>query len=180
MIDQSEIYHVGKFQKTHALKGELNMICDIDPEYFLDDKPLIVEYEGIWVPYYVESVRQKGSSSYLVKLQGIDSEEEASDFVNKEIYILKKDAETLLQEEYEETMGLVGYNLIDDETGTMVGEIVDIDDSTVNVLFIVKSQNDEEIYIPANEDLLVRIDDDKKEVIMKLPEGLFNINDYEN
>ena len=175
MILERELYKIGKFQKTHALKGELNMICEIDPEYFTEGNPLIIDNEGIFVPYYILSVRPKGSTSYLVKIKGVENEKEASEFVNKEIYILKKDAEQWL-EDLDETEGLLGYKVIDFETGSIIGEIEYIDNSTNNVLFIIKGQSGEEIYIPATEDFIIQIDDDNQEIKMKLPEGLIEIN----
>lgn len=176
MINAEEIIKVGKFQKTHALKGELNMISDIDPDYYLEGNPMIIEYDGILVPYYVETVRQKGSSSYLVKISGIDSEEAAGEFVNKEIAILKKDAEHWLGDEIIDSNELSGFSIFDSETGEEIGVVENIDDTTVNLLFIVKGNNGEEIFIPANEDFITEIDEGNKIIKMILPEGLINLN----
>lgn len=178
MIKKEEVIKIGKFQKTHALKGELNMISDIDMEYFKDGHPLIIESDGILVPYYLESIRPKGSSSYLVKICGIENEEEASQFVNEEINILKKDAEEWLEEEILDSNELIGYRIFDEESGE-IGILERVDDSTANLLFIVKDANDEEIFLPANEDFIMEIDEDKRIIIMNLPEGLIKLNKKE-
>ena len=104
MIEEKEVTPVGKFQKTHALKGELNALLDINEDFFDENNPLVLEVEGIFVPFYLESIRRKGSSSFLIKLKGIESEEEAKSFVNKEIYALKDTLKTFLEEEGEELM----------------------------------------------------------------------------
>lgn len=179
MITSEELIEVGKFQKTHALKGELNMIIDLDPEYFIEGNPLIVDYDGIMVPYYAESVRKKGSTSFLIKLVGIDNEEEASQFINKDIYILKKDASNWIEEEFLTSNSFIGYQIIDVSSNTLVGEIKNIDDSTYNVLFIVKNDRNEEFFIPANEDLIKEIDYDSMQIRMNIPEGLLDINSLE-
>lgn len=176
MIKKEEIIKIGKFQKTHALKGELNMISNIDSDYFSEGNPLIIEYDGILVPYYAETIRPKGSSSYLIKISGIDSEDEAAQFVNKEIYILKKDAEDWLQEELIDSNELEGYKIIDSSSNEIVGIVDRVDDTTANLLFIVSTQNGEEIFIPANEDFVVDIDDENKIIIMNLPQGLIDLN----
>ena len=44
MIDKEKLVEIGKFQKTHALKGELNAILDIPEEY-------VIKPEQIWLPY---------------------------------------------------------------------------------------------------------------------------------
>ena len=179
MIIQEEIITIGKFQKTHALKGELNMISDIDPEYFLEGNPLIVNNDGILVPYYVESVRPKGATSYLVKISGIETEEEASHFINKEIGIVKKDAEEWLEEEIIDSNEIIGYKVVDIETDKEIGIIENIDDSTVNLLFIIKDENGEQVYIPANEELIEEIDEGNKVIKMIIPEGLIDLNKKE-
>lgn len=176
MITKEEIIPVGKFQKTHALKGELNMIIEIDPEYFLQGNPLIIEIDGIRVPYYVESLRPKGNTSFLVKLEGIDSEKSASQFVNKELNILKKDAEEWLETDYEDPEYWEGFEILDYSTGEKIGVVEGVDDSTPNVLFIIKNDEGEEVYLPANDDFVAEIDEDNHIIKMIIPEGLLDLN----
>lgn len=176
MINIDDVIKVGKFQKTHALKGELNMLLDIDSEYFLENNPMIVEDDGILVPYYIESIRPKGSTSFLVKIIGINSEDDADHFVNKDIYILKRDAEEWFEEELIDSHALTGYAIIDDSSGQKMGYIQDIDDSTANILFIIKGDEDEIIYIPANDDFITEINEKEKFIKMNLPEGLIDLN----
>lgn len=178
MILTEDLIKIGKFQRTHALKGELNMISDVDAEYFKEGNPAIVDYDGIMVPYYLESIRPKGSTSFLVKLQGIDSEENASPFVNKEVYILKKDAEEWLPEEIIESDEWEGFEIVDEETGKVLGKIDYIDDSTANILFSVLTEDGREILIPANEDFITEVDEEAQTIRMNLPEGLLNL--FEN
>lgn len=176
MIREEDTIQIGKFQKTHALKGELNAILDIDPEYFLQGGPLIVENDGILVPFFAESIRNKGKISYLIKIDGIDSEEKARQFVNHEIRILKSEAsEWLDEEELEDDSALTGYKIIDAADGVEIGEISFVDSSTDNILFLV-DDGSEEIYIPASEDFIVEIDDEHKVIKMNLPEGLVDLN----
>lgn len=176
MILEEELYPVGKFQKTHALKGELNMISEIDIDYFLEGHPLIVNNDGIFVPYYADTIRKKGNTSYLIKIDGIESETLASNLVNKEIYILKKDAEELIDKDVFLSGGLISYKIIDDSNDKTIGVIDFIDDSTVNELFIVKDEQGNELMLPANEDFIKEINEEEKIIRMILPEGLMTIN----
>lgn len=175
MIQEEDIIEVGKFHKTHALKGELNAILSVNPQYFEEGNPLIVMTDGILVPYYVDSIRNKGQFSYLVKIIGVNNEEEAIQFVNKEILMLKSDAEEWLDEPESLSEDLIGYSIIDASTGKEIGIIDYINNTTENILFSIK-KDDDEFYIPASEDLISEIDVDRKYIIMKLPEGLLDIN----
>lgn len=178
MIKKEDTFIIGKFQKTHALKGELNAIIDIDPQCFDEGIPLIVEIDGILVPFYLESYRKKGSFSNLIKIDGINSEEEASKFVNKDIRMQISDAKELgINQDSDED--LIGYTIIDVSSLNEVGIIEDIDDSTENILFIVNNSKENSLFVPAVDEFISEIDDEKKKIYMNLPEGLIEINSRE-
>lgn len=179
MIEQKDITAIGKFQKTHALKGELNVILDVDSSFLSDGNTVIVELDGIFVPFYASGIRPKGNTSYLVKLNGIDSEEEARRFVNKIIYALKSELAPFLEVEEEDIADedeLIGYEIIDYDSNNMIGEIESIDSSTSNLLFIVASPSGATVYIPAAEEFVEEINDEEKKIYMRLPEGLIDLN----
>lgn len=179
MIEEKELSAVGRFQRTHALKGELNALIDIDPDFFEDGRnPMIVEMDGCFVPFYLESIRTKGATSFLIKIDGIESEEQARQFVNKTIY-----AERAVLKEYfaEEDENLIdgddwnGYEIVDSELGP-IGKIERIDDSTVNILLVVETEEGEQLFIPLAEEFIENIDNDRRKITMRLPEGLIDLN----
>lgn len=178
MIEEKDLTLIGKFMRTHALKGELNAMTEIDDDYFTDDNPLIVDVDGIYVPFYCESIRPKGHYASLIKLIGVDSEDEAAAFVNKDIYGLTKDVEHYLDEEVAEdgayADSFIGYSMIDNEAGE-IGEITDIDLSTDNALFIV-TDGDDTIFIPIADEFIREIDNENKILHVDLPQGLVDLN----
>lgn len=175
MIEKKDLVEIGKFQKTHALKGELNAILDIDPQYVEDGEPLIIETDGIPVPYYAESIRSKSASTYLIKLDGVDSVEDASELVNSVIYALRKDLENYIGEELMLGDDLIGYRVIDHYFGE-IGELEYVDNSTENELFVVRSESGDEIYVPIVDDFITDIDDENQIIHTRLPEGLLELN----
>ena len=56
-----------------------------------------------------------------------------------------------------------------------VGRIIDIDDSTENVLFIVELPDKSHVQIPAVDDLVEELHENEQKIVMNLPEGLLNI-----
>ena len=163
MIKKEDIVEIGKFQKTHALKGELNALLDVEPDYAFDGNPLIVSVDGIFVPFYPESVRPKGSESYLVKLRDIDSQQDAAMFVNKAIYGLRSDlADYFDDPDAELTADFVGFRIVDSSLGE-IGTVTDIDDGDT-------------VYIPVAEEFIDAIDDDRQVIETTLPDGLVDLN----
>ncbi len=178
MIEEKEITAIGKFQKTHALKGELNALLDLDEGYLTDGHPAIVDIDGIYVPFYADGVRPKGTFSYLVKLEGVNSEEEARQFVNKTIYGLKSEVKEYLGEEDEEVAlfdELVGLEASDEHAGHL-GKIVEVDTATDNPLFHIEAPDGKIIYVPVHDDFITVLDPEKGIIRFNLPEGLVDIN----
>lgn len=178
MIKEEEIIEIGKFQKTHALKGELNALLDVDSEYLTDGHPVIIDVDGIYVPFYADTVRPKGTFSYLIKLNGIDTEEGARAFVNKKIYGLRDEVKQYLGEDdeeialFDEIIGLTAYDLHAGE----LGKVIDIDDSTDNPLFHIETPEGGLIYVPVHDDFITELNPEAGLIRFDLPEGLIDIN----
>lgn len=176
MIRKEDTVEIGKFLKTHALKGELNVMLDVETEFLTDGNPVIVEIDGILVPFYADTVRPKGSESALVKLSGVDSQEMAQKFVNKPIYGLRENLVDYFDDpDMELKADFIGFRIVDSNLGD-IGIVVDVDDSTANVLFIVEASDGRIIYIPVAEEFINAIDDEREVIEMTLPEGLLDIN----
>lgn len=186
MIDRTDISEIGKFHKTHGLKGELNAALDIDADFISPERPLIVDVDGIFVPFYPDSVRPKGHFSSLVKLHGIDDESAARPFVNKAVYALKSDIKTFDDENpLDEDLAdggyaedFIGYKVVDQSDGEprLIGEITDIDTQTQNALFIIETTDGDTAYIPVADEFIAGIDDDSHTLNVILPPGLIDLN----
>ena len=179
MINKSELIEIGTLHKTHALKGELNAILNIDGNFIEEGNPIIIETDGIFVPYFASSLREKGSTSYLIKLEGIDNEDEAKHLVNKKIYALKDKLKTFLEEEGEELFdndSFIDYSVKNFTDDTTIGKIIFVDDSTTNILLHIETPEGEIVFLPLVEEWIREINDNGKFLKMELPEGLIELN----
>lgn len=181
MITADEITAAGSFTKTHGLHGELHALLDIDADYLLHDPCFILDIDGIFVPFFAESVRPKGHCATLIKPEGVDSEQEAKLFVGKTIYVNRKALATFEHQNagVDEPGGyaddFIGFT-INDSTGTSLGEIVDIETSTANTLFIVRTPSDKTLYVPVADEFVTAIDTEAHTITMQLPDGLLDLN----
>jgi 16S rRNA processing protein RimM len=66
---------------------------------------------------------------------------------------------------------LVGYSLIDSNTGKTIGEIAAIDDTTINILFELTDGK----LIPASDELIQHIDTKQHQIEINLPEGILEL-----
>lgn len=182
MINIDQLIEVGKIQKLHGLNGE--MTASVTDSVFDDVKKcpyLVCEMDGIFVPFFIKSYRFRTDTTILLSFDGIDTQEAASDFCGLTIYFDRKCFTKKEAEEYDSTAdeddSFIGYTIIDSALGTL-GKVIDINDQTANVLFIVE-YNDTELMIPAADDLVEEIDDENKTITMNLPQGLINLDEAE-
>ena len=177
MIKKEEVYKIGLFNKPHGIHGELQFTFTDDIFDRVDCDYLICLLDGIFVPFFIEEYRFRSDSTALVKLEGIDTTERARMFTNVEVYFPVKHAEEAEDGELSWNF-FVGFRMEDVRHGEL-GEVVEVDTTTVNTLFVVEQEDGEELLIPAQEEFIVEINQEKKLITVELPEGLLNLEDLE-
>lgn len=169
MLKKEDFVYFGKFLKPHGTKGEIGLQSD---GFSLGDDCDFVacDIDGILVPFFFETVRSKNGDTIIVKVERMETADEVRFLTNREAFIPRQ----WVEESEELTWSYFkGFKAIDTSLGEL-GEITDIDDNTINTLFVIGEGNDE-ILIPAQEEFITDIDHDKKEIIFNLPEGLVSL-----
>ncbi len=171
MIKKDEVFKIGMFNKPHAVKGELSFTFTDDIFDRVECEYLICLLDGIMVPFFIEEYRFRSDTTALVKLDRIDTAEQARMFTNVEVYFPKKYAEEDDSDDIPTWQYFVGFK-VEDEAGAELGEIVAVDDSTMNVLFVIEQPDGDEMLLPAHEEFIVKLEKKKRKVTVTLPEGL--------
>lgn len=170
MIKQEDVTKIGQFNKPHGIKGELSFSFTIDTFSESDFPFLICEMEGILVPFLIKEYRLKTNTTAYIKLNNIDSVEKARIFTNKDVFFSKKHMREIASSKAVTWDYFIGFMIIDEFIGK-IGEIIAINESTINLLFVIK-QDTEEILIPVVEEWISQVDSKSKNLYVKLPEGL--------
>ena len=138
MIRKEEVYKIGRLGKAHGVHGEVSFQFDDDVFDRVDADYLVLEVDGILVPFFIEEYRFRSDTTALVKFCDIDTQERARELTNCDVYfplaLVDKDAPLTLS-------GLAGFEIVDAETGKSVGRIATVDDSTANILFELEDGN---------------------------------------
>ena len=169
MIRQEEVYKIGKLGKAHGVKGEISFLFDDDVFDRTDADYLVLDMDGILVPFFIEEYRFKTDDNALMKFEGIDTQERARELTGCEVYFPREMAED--DNEQLSWAAIVGFELIDASTGKSAGNIVSVDDTTINILFELEDGK----LIPASEDLITNIDTKKQQIFIHLPEGILEL-----
>ena len=164
------VYKIGVIGKAHGIKGELSIQIDDDIFDRVDAEYLVLKLDGIFVPFFMEEYRFKSDSVVLVKFEGVDTQERARELTGVEVYFPRELAE---QDENAELSysALVGYTLIDNNSGKSVGTIAYVDEQTINIMFELEDGR----LIPASEELIVDVDQKNRTITLDIPEGILDL-----
>ena len=169
MIKEEEVYKIGKLGKTHGVRGEISFLFDDDVFDRTDADYLILRIDGILVPFFIEEYRFKSDANAIMKFEGLDTQEQARELTGCDVYFPRS-----LSEGNDADISwniLVGFDLIEVDSGRTIGRIASIDDSTLNILFCL----DDGRFIPASDDLITAIDQQAHTITMHIPEGLLEL-----
>ena len=162
-----EVYHIGIIGKTHGVRGELSVHITDDVFDRVDADYIVLEVDGILVPFFIEEYRFRSDETVIMKLEDVDTQERARELTGCDVYfprhLADDDAPTLAF--------LIGFHLVDAATGHRIGTIAAIDDQTANILFELEDGK----LIPAAEELITAIDQDSRQITIQLPQGLLDL-----
>lgn len=169
MIKQEEVYKIGRIGKAHGVKGEVTFMFDDDVFDRVDADYLILEVDGILVPFFMEEYRFRTDSTALVKFENVDTQDRARELTNCDVFFPRSLADG--DEESLSLAALTGFSIVDAGTKRVVGTIADIDDQTANILFELEDGR----LIPASEELITAVNPQAQTLTMILPEGLLDL-----
>ncbi|GHV46584.1 ribosome maturation factor RimM [Bacteroidia bacterium] len=172
MISEKEIFPIGKTLKSHGVKGEILISFSSDIFENEDFKFLILEIDGIFVPFFIDECHIRSSETAFVKLEGINSEKAARELMGKQVFAPKKYLEKVKTNE----IGFdyfIDFQIIDKNNGAL-GTIMEIDRSTANLLMIIET-DDTPLLVPFAESYITDIDHNNKQIFVDLPEGLLDL-----
>lgn len=171
MIKFEEVFKIGIINKPHGVKGEVSFTFTDDIFDRVDCNYLICCLDGILVPFFIEEYRFRSDTSALIKFEGISNAEQAKKLTNTEVFFHKK----YVDEEDTDTIPswafFSGFTVIDRTFG-LLGTIEYVDESTMNVFFVITNESGKEILLPAHEEFITKIDKKDRTVYVSIPDGL--------
>jgi 16S rRNA processing protein RimM len=169
MIKEEEVYKIGKLGKTHGVKGEISFLFDDDVFDRVNADYLVLMVDGILAPFFMEEYRFRCDTTAIVKFEDIDTQERARELTGSDVWFPRALADS--DDGTITWAAIVGFDIIDDNSGKPVGRIASVDDSTLNILFCLEDGH----LIPASEDLITQIDQQARTITMHLPAGLLDL-----
>jgi 16S rRNA processing protein RimM len=172
-MTKTDCFQLGYIAKLHGYKGEVSLFLDVtDPDKYFEIDAFFLEIDDNLVPFMVESVKQKGKGHIALKLEGVNSEADATKLLKKSVYLPESFLEPLDDTHFYDHE-VIGFKVVDISAGE-IGILEDVFDSSATTLLQVM-KDDKEILIPMVPNLVQKVDRANKTLHIQSPEGLLEI-----
>ncbi len=183
------LLQIAQVLKSNGTDGELVMsFRNTDPEDIDVNEPVFIIFDGLPVPFFVESLTRRGTKKAIVRLTGICSQEDAEEISGKAVFTEAANSDGSFDLEKEGLTALIGWTLlapVNYDLGTEeyghgdeneieveeIGTITDYIDIPNNPCIEADTKNGTAM-IPFHEDLIISVDPENRELIMDIPSGL--------
>ncbi len=173
-MEKDDHFLVGSLLKTIGIKGEILLKFNNDlPEKIQKLESILISVDDKLVPFFIEEIKVKSSNTIIVQLEGLSSDRKSSEFIGSDFYISERQS-NFFNLEINDFIDVKGYSVFDQDMN-LIGEVIEYIDIPKNPVLNVKTKG-EGLLLPANNELIIEIDDDLKEIKLKVPDGLININ----
>ncbi|GAA3583160.1 ribosome maturation factor RimM [Snuella lapsa] len=172
-MQKDDCFYLGKIVKKYSFKGEVLAKLDTDqPELYEHLDAIFVELRNNLVPFFIEASQLHKSELLRIKFEDVDSEFDADAIIKCDLY-LPLDLLPKLEGNKFYFHEVIGFSIEDISFGK-VGIIKGINDTTAQALFEIDREG-AEILIPMNDEFIVKVDREKKTIIVDVPEGLIDL-----
>jgi 16S rRNA processing protein RimM len=163
---------IGKLIAPHGLHGDLILVHQLGKRSTLSGvKAIFIEdKKNQFLPWFIEKAQARTEEETLIKLEGIQTKEQAQKLARRKVWLTEADFEKHAAKTA--PVKLLGYHIVE---GTRdLGEIIELIEQPHQILCRLEIES-KDVFIPLHEDSLLGIDHKKRIVSVSLPEGLLEI-----
>ncbi|MGN1114193.1 MAG: ribosome maturation factor RimM [Oscillospiraceae bacterium] len=162
------LLEIGKIVTVFGIKGEVKVqpwcdspefLCGFDKLYYKSGTEVNIERSRV------------AKNMVVMKIEGIDSIEQAQTIRNRVLYMNREDVE--LEKGCYFVQDLVGLKVIDTQSQKEYGTITEVFETGANDVYTIKSCDEKLYYIPAIPDVIDKVDLDQGKMYITPLEGLF-------
>jgi 16S rRNA processing protein RimM len=173
-MEKEACYYLGKITRTNGNKGGLSIFLDVDnPQEYSELDAVFVEVKKQLIPFFIEEIKiHTSKNTAVVYFEDIENIEEASTLTSYDLYLPLASLPVLEGNKFY-FHEVPGFLLIDEKFGK-IGKIKEVLEYPNQALFQTFFK-EKEVLIPINDQFIHKVDRDKKEILLNLPEGLLDI-----
>ena len=172
-MKKEDCFYLGKIVKKYSFKGELLAKLDTDqPELYENLDAVFIQVRNSLIPFFIESSQLHKSDLLRLKLEEVNTEEDADSLLRSELYLPLELLPKLEGNKFY-FHEVIGFTIKDVNYGA-VGTIKGINDSTAQALFEI-DKDGVEILIPMNDQFIIEVNREQKTISVETPAGLIDL-----
>ncbi|MCK9362213.1 MAG: ribosome maturation factor RimM [Syntrophales bacterium] len=166
-----KLIEIGKVVRSHGLGGRIKVLSYLQSpdvlesvsDLFLGESPAAV------VAYPLGGI-QNGEGFFIMKLAGIDNRNEAEKLRGLLVWMSAEKMKPLQEDEYywQDIIGMQAFT----EENEPLGRIETVFPTGSNDVYVCRDDQ-REILIPALVEVIIKIDVERRVMVVRLPEGFF-------
>ena len=179
MINKNEWLIVGLITSCHGINGQVKVksLSDFE-ERFLEPGMRWLQKENE-PPSEIELIygfKQPGKETFIVKLQGINTRNQAEQLKKLKILVKTDKLPKLKKDEFHllELINLDVKTLENDEL-KIIGKVINLENEKNNLLFIELLENQKKVLVPFVQEIVPLIDVKNNFLIINPPKGLLEL-----
>lgn len=171
-MKKDDHYLSGSLLRSFGTKGEILLIFNTDlSENIKQLESIFIDVDGKLVPFFIVDIKKKSLDTAVIRIKDLDSDLLTQEFLGADFY-LSKNQLVIFNGLLDENIDVTGYE-IKDQKNQFVGSVLEFIDIPDNPLLKVKINNNE-VLLPANDDLIIEVDDDQRYIALQIPDGLID------
>lgn len=162
---------LGTITRSHGLQGSVRVNLHVSGVPELEqDEPVFILLQGGPVPFFVEECSLAAQNRMVLKLDSVNSVEEADKLSGKEILL---DRSRFNAPEQDASNELIGFAVSDKEKGP-IGKVSGIMETAQHPILEVESEG-KAILVPWVEEIITKVDVEGQKIDIVAPDGLIDL-----
>ena len=173
-MEKEQCFTLGSVSKVQGIKGKLIFRLEVDfPEDYAELESVYIESNRKLIPFFIEEIEILPKGFARVKLEDVNSDEDAQRLVKGELLLPIEDLPTLKENQFY-FHEIIDFKVIDKDLGE-IGKVIEHLDIPMNPQLLVDHKGTE-VLVPISDHFYTGIDKEKREIYVSLPPGLIDVN----
>ncbi len=167
-----QLLRVGVISSTHGVRGEVKVYPTTDdPNRFKKLKKVVLDTGREHLDLEISGVKFF-KNQVILKFKGIDNINDIEKYKGKDLLVHREDA-VKLEENENYVADLIDLKVVTDD-GKVLGTLTEVMETGANDVYVIETEEGEELLIPAIRDCILDVDLDKEVMTVHILPGLFD------
>ena len=171
-MDIDSCYQLGYVIKPHGLKGDVSIFIDADdPQAYRNLESVFIQQDNQLVPFFISKIKISGQKAIL-NLEDSNNIETAQILKGSALFLPLTALPELNEHQFyfHEIIGFV----VHDESVGKIGPVTTVYDAGPQDLLAIEHKG-KEVLVPINDETIKKVDKNKKQIFVNIPDGLLDI-----